>query len=644
MEVQLKLTPRYYQQDAHNAVIDWWRHTTDPCVVEAATGSGKSIIISMLAKTLYDLSGGKRVLCLAPSRELVIQNSQKYGMIGEPFSIYSASISKSLRHQVIFATEGTFKSVAKRLGDQFAGVIVDEAHRITPTIKNIIRDMREGNPTLRVCGLSATPYRLNDGFIFAVDTDGNAIHETQTRDPYFKKLVYYIGAKDLIKQGYLTPVVVGDINAENYDTSQLEIQRNGQFKQSTIDQAFEGWGRKTSGIVADVVAQSQGRTGVMIFAATVRHAEEVLASLPPGNSRMIGGTINTRKADRERLVNDFKAQKYKFLVSVGTMTTGVDFTHADVIAVLRATESISLFQQMIGRGLRLHDGKKDCLLLDYAGNLDRHCPDGDVFRPEIRASYQTKGTGELECKCPQCDGINLFTLRPNDMGAEINEHGYFCDLDGNEIMTDGKPFPGHYGRRCQQYIYDKITKSYEQCDYFWSSKECPSCEHLNDIAARYCRQCKEELIDPAKKLVDTHKRHKRDPTQLQSDEVLSMDVLSTVSRSGNDMIRVEFMTPSRMFTVYYQTKAKTQWLHDQYTFFMNMTDGGTEKPRTVQYKKDGDFYRVMGFNRPTDDEVLAHEVQRLDAGDGGSILPQQEMSNRNDGASNVHQQVAQAVP
>ena len=321
MEVQLKLTPRYYQIDAHDAVIDWWRHTTDPCVVEAATGSGKSIIISMLAKTLHDLSGGKRVLCLAPSRELVLQNSEKYGAIGEPFSIYSASISKSLRHQVIFATEGTFKSVAKRLGDQFAGVIVDEAHRITPTIKNIISDMREGNHTLRVCGLSATPYRLNDGFIFAVDTDGNAIHETQTRDPYFKKLVYYIGAKDLIKQGYLTPVVVGDINAENYDTSHLEIQRNGQFKQSTIDQAFEGWGRKTAGIVADVVAQSQGRAGVMIFAATVRHAEEVLASLPPGNSRMIGGTTNTKKADRERLVNDFKAQKYKFLVSVGTMTT-----------------------------------------------------------------------------------------------------------------------------------------------------------------------------------------------------------------------------------------------------------------------------------------------------------------------------------
>lgn len=638
----MNFTPRWYQKEAHDAVIDWWKHTTDPCVVEAATGGGKSWIIGMLAKTLYGLSNGKRVLCLAPSKELIEQNSEKYGQLGEPYSVYSASIAKSLRHQVVFATEGTFKRVAKRLGSEFAGVIVDECHRITPTIKQIIKDMREGNPHLRVCGLSATPYRLGDGFIFAIDTDGNAIHETQAREPYFKKLVYYIGAKQLIAEGYLTPVVVGDINVESYDTSGLELQRNGQYKQTTVDRAFEGWGRKTSVIVADVVRQSHGRRGVMIFAATVRHAEEVMASLPPGNARMIGGTHNTAKKDRERLVADFKKQKYKYLVSVGTMTTGVDFTHVDVIAILRATESISLLQQMIGRGLRLHDGKTDCLLLDYANNLEKHCPDGDVFRPEIRASYQSKGTGELECHCPQCDGVNLFTARPNDMGAEIDRHGYFVDLDGNQVMTEGKPFPAHYGRRCAQFVYR--NKTYEQCDYFWSSKECPACNHLNDIAARYCRQCKEELIDPAAKLVVLHKKHKKDPTQPQSDEVLEMTVIPTISRSGNDMLRVEFLTPTRMFTVYYQTNAKSQWLHDQYSFFMNMTDGGMHKPRTVQYRKENDFYRVLGFNKPTDDEVLQNEVSRMVNGTGGPVLPQQELPHGDVGASNVREQAAETVP
>lgn len=636
------IKPRYYQSAAHDAVISWWKHTTDPCVVEASTGSGKSVMVAMLAKTLYDLSGGKRVLCLAPSRELVLQNAEKYGLLGEQYSIYSASISKSLRHQVIFATEQTFKKVAKRIGNEFAGVIVDECHRITDTIKNIISDMREGNSNLRVCGLSGTPFRLGDGFVFAIDVNGNAIHETQTRNPYFKKLVYYIGAKELIEKGYLTPVVVGDINAESYDVSGLEIQKNGTFKQETVDRAFEGWGRKTANIVADVVKQSQGRKGVMIFAATVRHAEEIMASLPPQISAIVTG--KTTNAERASIISKFKKQEIKYLVNVSVLTTGFDATHCDVIAILRATESISLFQQIIGRGLRIHEGKKDCLVLCYAGNIDRHCPDGDVFRPEIRASYQSKSEGEISCKCPQCGSLNLFTARKNDMGAEINEYGYFVDLDGNEIIVDGtnKPFPAHHGRRCAQFVYR--NKTYEQCDYFWSSKECPACNHLNDIAARYCRQCTEELIDPAAKLVVLHKKHKKDPTQPQSDEVLEMTVIPTISRSGNEMIRVEFLTPTRMFTVYYQTNAKSQWLHDQYSFFMNMTDGGIQKPRTVQYRKENDFYRVLGFNKPTDDEVLQNEVSRMDNGTRRSELPQQELPHGNIGASDVREQAAETVP
>lgn len=619
----MKITPRYYQQEAHDAVIDWWKHTTDPCVVEAATGAGKSIIIAMLAKTLFDLSGGKRVLCLAPSRELVLQNSEKFAQTGEPFSIYSASISKSLRHPVVFATEGTFKKVAKRLGPEFAGVVIDEGHKITPTVKKIIEDMREGNPNLRVATLTATPYRLGDGFIFAIDTNGNAIHPSQTRDPYYKKLVYYIGARELTDKGYLTPVKVGDINSETYDTSVLEVQQNGKFSQSSVDRAFEGWGRKTSGIVADIVSQARNRKGVMIFAATVKHAEEVMASLPPGLSSIVTG--DTPKDERKSILSRFKAQQIKYLVNVSVLTTGFDAPHVDLVALLRATESISLLQQMIGRGLRLCDGKTDMLLLDYAENISRHCPDGDLFRPEIRASYQTKGSGELECKCPQCDGPNLFTLRPNDMNADIDQHGYFIDLDGNQILTDGKPFPAHYGRRCQQFLRNPVTKSYEQCDYYWSSKECPTCQHLNDIAARYCRQCKEELIDPAEKLVMIHKKHKRDPTQMQSDEVLEMEVLPSVSRAGNKILRVTFYTPSRMFTAYYQCEAKNQFQHDQYTFFMNSTNAGQNKPRTVQYKKVDDFYRVYSFNKPTDDEVMKNEVSRLAGGSGGSELQGQEL-------------------
>ena len=302
------LVPRWYQESAHDAVINHWRASTLPVVVEAATGAGKSVIVAMLAKTLHDLSGGKRVLCLAPSAILTEQNHEKYLAIGEKASIYSASISKSLRHQVIFATPLTFKKVARRLGGEFAGVIVDECHGITDSIKQIIEDMRQSAPTLRVCGLSATPFRMQTGFIFGVDPDGKALNESVARDPYFHQCVYSIGARMLLDLGFLTPLRAGAINASKYETDGLKVQSNGQFSAATVKAAFEGWGRRTAAIVADVVAQTQDATGVMLFAATRQHAREVMASLHPDNSALIDG--ETPKAEREKIVKNFKAGKF----------------------------------------------------------------------------------------------------------------------------------------------------------------------------------------------------------------------------------------------------------------------------------------------------------------------------------------------
>ena len=596
------IQPRDYQQAAHDAVIEWWKKSITPCVVEAATGSGKSVIVAMLAKSLYDMSKGKRVLCLAPSKELTEQNVEKYQELGEQCSVYSASIGKSLRHQVIYATEGTFKSVAKRLGHEFAGVIIDEAHRLTPTIKRIIEDMREGNPNLRVCGLSATPYRLDGGFIFAKDTNGQPISEVQAKEPYFTQLVYTIGARELIDRGYLTPPKVGDIHTEGYDTTGLELARNGQFTQSSLDRAFAGWGRKTSAIIADVVAQAKNRRGVMIFCATTKHAEESLASLPPELSAIVTG--DTPKAERASIISRFKAQKLKYLVNVSVLTTGFDAPHCDVIAILRATESVSLLQQIIGRGMRLYDGKDDFLILDYAGCLDKHCPDGDLFRPEIRAPYQSEGSAFIECECPQCSAINHFAARKNDAGLEVNHMGYFVDLDGQEVMdaVTGKPLPAHHGRRCRN-LLPAGGGLMEPCSYHWSCKICPVCECDNDITARYCRECKTELIDPAAKLVEIHTKAKKDPTQVQCDEVLNMDVLDTISRAGKPMLRVTFTTAYRVFSVYFQKEAQNQWAHDQYLRFVEV---GT--PRTIKYVKDGDFWKVKGYNQKTDDELLQERL------------------------------------
>lgn len=601
------LQPRFYQQDAHDAVINHWRASTLPVAVEAATGAGKSVIVAMLAKTLHELSGGKRVLCLAPSAILTEQNHEKYLAIGEKASIYSASISKSLRHQVIFATPLTFKKVAKRLGSEFAGVIVDECHGITDSIKQIIDDMRQSSHTLRVCGLSATPYRLQTGFIFGVDPDGKALTESIARDPYFHQCVYSIGARMLLDLGFLTPLRAGAINASKYETEGLKVQGNGQFSSATVKAAFEGWGRRTAAIVADVVAQTQDATGVMLFAATRQHAREVMASLHPDNSALIDG--ETPKAEREKIVKNFKAGKFLYLVSVGTLTTGFDAPNVSHIAILRATESVSLLQQIMGRGMRLFDGKTECVVFDYAGNFEKHCPDGDLYAPQVKAAYQSAGGDPIEAVCESCSRVNMFSARPNDSGFLIDAYGYFADLTGERILTQNHkgedvPMPAHFGRRCQH----SHLRTGERCDYYWSCKVCPVCDHANDIAARFCGSCRVEIINPNDKLIEMHQAHKKDPTKPQTEEVLLITYTRGVSRAGNDMITAEVTTPRRKFPIYLMESST--WQAQKRMAFSLATDEFTQTPRTITYVKKGDFWEALGFGALTDDEQLQ---QRLTA-------------------------------
>ncbi len=589
---------RPYQQEAVNAAQHWLRRTTDPCIIHAPTGSGKSHIIAALADWLHRISKGKHVLCLAPSAELVHQNKAKFEAAGNRASIFSATAGgTSLRQPVVFGTPRTVRNKIRRFGARFCAVIVDEAHGLTPTIRSIIDYMREQNPNLRVVGLSATPYRLGTGYIFQMDEEGTPTG-MRARDPYFTARVYTIQEHELIGQGYLTPPAIGQINGEHYDTLHMQPNRQGQFNAREIDQAYHGHGRKTSRIVADIVAQSQDRSGAILFAATRQHADEVMASLPPGLSACVTG--DTPNDKRKQILADFLAQRIKYLVNVSVLTTGFDAPHVDVIALLRATESVSLLQQMIGRGLRIAPGKTDCMVLDYAENLERHCPDGDLFSPEIKA-HAAKGEQEtVKALCPVCRSVNEFAARPNPDSFEHDDEGYFIDLAGNRVTTDEGAMPAHYGRRCYGMVREAGT--HVRCDHRWTGKQCPACGQDNDIAAKHCAGCKAELVDPNEKLRADFQAFKRDPHNVQTDEVLDMDAKPTLSRSGREVIRCTFTTPYRSFTVWFTPTSKAVKAQKEYRKWMAATEKGQTAPNTVTYYKERDarWYRVVDYNEEVD--------------------------------------------
>ena len=570
--------------------------------------SGKSHIIAAVAHWLHQKSG-KKILCLAPSAELVEQNHEKYLQLGEKASIYSASIQKSLRHDVVFGTPITVLNSICRFRDKFAAVIVDEAHGITPTIKTIIEELKSKHKNLRVLGLTATPYRMGTGYIYQYDETGKPVPETQTHEPYFNKLVYSVDAPYLISKGFLNPPVSECTNT-HYDTSKLEIGNDGKYTPESVEGAFVGKGRLTADIVADVVERCKKRHCVMLFASTVQHANEIMESLPKELSRIVTG--ETKNKIRKQIIKDSREGKVKYLVSVGALTTGVDIPRVDAIAILRATESASLLQQIAGRGARLcpEIGKTDFLFLDYAENIERHCPDGDIFNPEIKASYQSRGEHLVSARCPDCGTVNEFGGRENKEGFQVTEEGYFCDLTGEPIVVDKKPMPAHYGRRC--YGQTVTHGTVERCGYRWSSKECLDCGHHNDIAARYCEQCKSELIDPNEKLVIEHKKLKKDPYSLTTDKVLSWDCVEHMSAAGNKTMKVTYTTEYRTFSAWYMERKKSLWIDlclavygkpcpDISTFLKYVNSHGRMPVTvTVRREQDSKFFTVFGHNREED--------------------------------------------
>ena len=592
------ITPRPYQKRSIDAAVNWMRKNTESCVLDLSMSAGKSIIAAFIANEMHKISGGKKVLVLCPNATLVSQNAEKYAMISDEYSIYSASISKSLRHSVVFATPMSFIGIVDQTNGEYCCVIVDEGDSITETVKKIIATLKEKNDLLRVCSMTGTPYRTGEGWIAEIDVDGSIIEEAS--NPYYKKIVERVTPRELIDLGFATPPKVVDVS-EKYDTSKLKIGSGGGFNRSDIDEAFTGQGRKTAAIVEDIVNYSNliNARGVMIFGATIKHCQEIMDSLPNYNSGVINGEMGDKH--NKKVIEDFRNQKIRYLVNVNMATVGFSVDHVDIIAILRATESSRLYQQILGRGMRLDSGKKEFLLLDYTDNIQKLFPSGDVFSPDIVA-YGKKPQPKTHIQCPECNNTNEVTLRPNPEGLDWNQFGYFLDLAGDVAEFDGKPFPAHFTRRCS-HVEARGKNIFERCNYYWSCKECPECSHKNDLTARRCESCGHEMINPNDKLIAEFKAFKKDLSQVQTDDITFIRRKETKSKSGQNMLALSFGTEFRIVQAFFSNKVQRKF----YDLFLN---DANYSPKTITYKKSSSGYmHIYDFNRPSDKSILESKLK-----------------------------------
>lgn len=360
-------TLRQYQQEATERVIEFFNSSARyrPMVV-IPTAGGKSIVIASAVKQIRG-----NVLILQPSVELLKQNYQKYQNVIkahpelEQASLYSASVDLKEVGRVTFATIGSiFKK--PELFASFQYIIIDECHFVPPDRNSMYMKFINALPGVQVLGLTATPMRLKtytDPFTGKKFSKINLLN--RERPSFFNKFIHITQIKELYELGYLCPI---NYIKMTFDGSALKVNSTGaEYSENSIKEAIDRNEiiNKIPGILDQ--AFKKGRKACLVFVRSIDEARELATKTP--FSAYLYAEMN--KKDREGIIRGFKNGSIKTVFNVGILTTGFDFPGLDTVILARPTMSLTLYTQMVGRGIRIEEGKEKLSLLDMCGNVKK---------------------------------------------------------------------------------------------------------------------------------------------------------------------------------------------------------------------------------------------------------------------------------
>lgn len=391
---------RYYQRNAIDALHSWFdTKPEEPALIALPTAAGKTIIFSHFIKEVFHKNPKARFLIMAHRKELVAQAESKLKSVwpDAPVGVLAAGM-KRFQHnaQILVASRDTLAS-PKRLEKvgKFDYMIIDEAHNVPPSsltrYKKIIDTLSE-RQSMKVMGCTATPYRMGQGYIY-----GNR------KDHFFKGLAYSVSIPELIQAGYLCRLSAFAVNDNAIiDAGKVSLKfKGGDFREKELED-IAMVDETIIEVISDWIdnAYTKGRTASVFFCVSVLHAQKMTQYLKQHGINAAVVTGETPNQDRDKILADFESGKLHALCNVGVLTEGWDAPRTDCIALLRPTQSVGLYVQMCGRGMRLHDNKENCLLLDYGENVARHgCLDEVEPGESLPGRYKPK-------ICASCNAIN----------------------------------------------------------------------------------------------------------------------------------------------------------------------------------------------------------------------------------------------
>lgn len=332
-----------------------------PSIIVAPTAFGKSIIIAKIAESIKD-----NVLILQPSKELLEQNFGKYVALGGVASVYSASFNSKKIGSVTYATIGSIKNIGatfKQMG--FTKMIVDEAHLFPRSADSMIGKFLLDSGITACLGLTATPLKLQQNF----DKDRNTysklvmLTSRSKKGQFFKEIIYVSQVSEMVELGFWSK-----LEYEQYDMDESGLVFNStkaDFTETSLKKVYESNNIKLK--VIQKVHDLVGRKSILVFTPDVESAL-YLSSQVPGSAAVYGDMDAKLRASA---ITGFRSGRIRTIFNVNVLSGGFDHPGLDAIICARPTASLAWFYQALGRGTRISAEKKDCLIVDFSGNVKR---------------------------------------------------------------------------------------------------------------------------------------------------------------------------------------------------------------------------------------------------------------------------------
>lgn len=348
-------------------------------LVQSPTGSGKTLLTAKMLKTSADK--GMPSWFINHRRELIRQSITTFGTVGVNHGVIANGWMEDRRQLIQI---GSVQTMARRLNAQFKTpklIIWDECHHLAAAGWAKIF---EAYPNAFHIGLTATPERL----------DGRGLGK------FFKVMINGPSVRWLIDNGYLCDYKL-------YAPSSVNMtgihNRMGDFDKKETESAVDK-PTITGDAIAHYKKYGTGKRAV-VFCVSVEHSKRVV-------SQFIAAGIPAEHVDgetdltvRDGAIRRFTNGEIKVLSNVDLFGEGFDLPSLEVAILLRPTQSLGLYLQQVGRALRPHPGKSHAIILDHAGNCERHgLPDEERFWTLIghKGDKTKSNAGEMVKICPKC--------------------------------------------------------------------------------------------------------------------------------------------------------------------------------------------------------------------------------------------------